>query len=221
MAKSLLTKEQKRFLDFFSKTVPLNRSFYFSGGTCLSEFYLHHRLSEDLDFFSEKEFNSTDVTAFLKASKKRLGYQEFDYQQSFNRNIFHLIYSSRSSLKIEFTYFPFERIEKVATVGGLTIDSLKDIAVNKIFTISQKPRGRDFFDIYCIFQKTKYSFKNLLLLARAKFDWHIDYLQFGANLLEAVKLKDDPILKNAKTSQDKIGEFFLNEAKNYERSVLK
>jgi len=26
-----------------------------SGGTALSEFYLHHRFSEDLDFFSEKE----------------------------------------------------------------------------------------------------------------------------------------------------------------------
>ncbi|MDR1696214.1 MAG: nucleotidyl transferase AbiEii/AbiGii toxin family protein [Endomicrobium sp.] len=26
-------------------------SFYFSGGTALSEYYLRHRYSEDLDFF--------------------------------------------------------------------------------------------------------------------------------------------------------------------------
>ena len=49
---------------------------------------------------------------------------------------------------MEFTYFPFERIEKKEKIGNLYIDSLLDIAVNKVFTIYQKPRARDFIDLY-------------------------------------------------------------------------
>ncbi|MBI4652722.1 hypothetical protein HY750_00505 [Candidatus Kuenenbacteria bacterium] len=55
-------------------------------------------------------------------------------------------------IKMEFTYFPFIRIEKKEKVGNLYIDSLLDIAVNKIFTIYQKPRSRDFIDLYFILQ---------------------------------------------------------------------
>jgi predicted nucleotidyltransferase component of viral defense system len=32
------------------------RFFYLTGGTALAAYYLRHRLSEDLDFFAEKEF---------------------------------------------------------------------------------------------------------------------------------------------------------------------
>jgi predicted nucleotidyltransferase component of viral defense system len=55
MAKSsFLSKHQLDFLDFFSKEKRLRERFYFTGGTALSEYYLHHRRSIDLDFFSEK-----------------------------------------------------------------------------------------------------------------------------------------------------------------------
>lgn len=220
MIKSLLTKEQRIFLDFFKNEPSLNKFFFFSGGTCLSEFYLHHRFSEDLDFFSEKEFRLFDINVCLKSAQNKLGFKKLDYQQSFNRNIFHLIFSSTKSLKVEFTYFPFERIEKIKQDNGLIIDSLKDIAVNKIFTISQQPRGRDFYDIFFIIKKTKYKMAELLKLARIKFDWHIDYLQFGTNLLEVSKLKDDPILINANVSFKQIEKFFQNEAYKFKSQIL-
>ncbi|MFZ1019900.1 MAG: hypothetical protein WAN61_02835 [Minisyncoccia bacterium] len=40
-------------------------------------------------------------------------------------------------IKTEFTYFPFPVIEKGENIGNLKIDSLLDIAVNKVFTIYQ------------------------------------------------------------------------------------
>lgn len=49
----------------------------------------------------------------------------------------------------------------------MSIDSLKDIAVNKLFTIYQNPRGRDFYDIYFILKKqTEWSLEQLIKLAR-------------------------------------------------------
>ncbi|MBI3956224.1 nucleotidyl transferase AbiEii/AbiGii toxin family protein [Candidatus Gottesmanbacteria bacterium] len=38
-----------------AKNDELTRWYYLTGGTALSEFYLHHRLSEDIDFFTRSE----------------------------------------------------------------------------------------------------------------------------------------------------------------------
>ena len=51
----ILTAFQKKVLEFFS-SVKDSKYFFFTGGMALSEFYLGHRKSFDLDMFtSEKE----------------------------------------------------------------------------------------------------------------------------------------------------------------------
>lgn len=50
----IFTKIQEDFIFEFSKT-EFKEIFYLTGGTALSVFYLKHRLSEDLDFFTEEE----------------------------------------------------------------------------------------------------------------------------------------------------------------------
>ncbi len=49
MGKSILTPKQLNFLELVSKEKQLTSRFYFTGGTALAEFYLQHRLSEDID----------------------------------------------------------------------------------------------------------------------------------------------------------------------------
>ncbi len=41
---TILTSNQKQFLDVISKEPTLCNRIYFTGGTALAEFYLHHRL---------------------------------------------------------------------------------------------------------------------------------------------------------------------------------
>jgi len=50
----ILDRIQQKILSLFS-TIPEHDSFYLTGGTALSAFYLHHRKSRDLDFFSDVE----------------------------------------------------------------------------------------------------------------------------------------------------------------------
>ena len=57
MAKSILTDNQSQILNTLATDSNFSKNFYLSGGTALAEFYLHHRLSEDLDFFSETEID--------------------------------------------------------------------------------------------------------------------------------------------------------------------
>jgi predicted nucleotidyltransferase component of viral defense system len=67
MGKTILTPNQLAFLERLQSEKQLIQRFYWTGGTALSEFYLHHRLSEDIDLFTEyEEVNQLLIHAFLK-----------------------------------------------------------------------------------------------------------------------------------------------------------
>ena len=217
--KTILTLEQKNLLNLISQNKTICRNFYLTGGTALAEFYLHHRYSEDLDFFSEKEFTASSILTFLKSLQQPAKIKKIDYQQSFNRHLFFLHLTSKEIIKLEFTYFPFTRIDQKNKKNNLLIDSLIDIAVNKIFTIYQKPRARDFIDLYFILQIKKWPLKDLLAKAKIKFDWHIDPLQLGSQLLQVKTVKDYPRLLK-KIDRKKWQDFFLKEAKNIEKNIF-
>jgi len=99
------------------------------------------------------------------------------------------------------------------------VDSLSDIAVNKLFTIYQKPRSRDFIDLYLILKKTGWKVEELVKKAKIKFDFHIDYLQLGSRFMPATEVKDYPrmIIKlENKIWQD----FFVKQAKKLNSKIL-
>lgn len=92
------------------------------------------------------------------------------------------------------------------------MDSLEDIAVNKLFTIYQKPRSRDFIDLYLIMKKTGWKISDLISKTKIKFDWHIDYLQLGSQFVQALTVKDYPRMI-LKLDPKEWQEFFIEEAK--------
>lgn len=215
----MLDSYQIAFLDRLNET-SLVDNFYLSGGTALAEFYLQHRLSEDLDFFSETEFLTSDISSVLSTFKKDLGIKEIDIQTSFNRNLFFIHYIDGFIIKTEFTYYPFNRLGVQKKMKGMAIDSLLDIAVNKVFTIYQNPRTRDFIDLYMILQKDKnLKFKDLLKEARVKFDWHIDPIQLGTMLQKVMEIKDYPkMIEDIKDSEWQA--FFIDESKKLGNSIF-
>ena len=209
---SILSKNQKGLLSILAKEKLVTDSFYLTGGTALAEFYLHHRLSEDLDFFSENEFDPQAISALFKKLQKAAGIKKVSYEQSFNRNLFFLELE-KDSIKTEFTYFPFPRIDLKQKFGALSVDSLLDIAVNKAFTIYQKPRSRDFIDLYCILkEKRDWTMDKLAEKAQIKFDHFIDPLQLAAQFVKCEELKDYPTMIK-KTDEKDWQRFFTDEAK--------
>src|SRR3989338_551168 len=149
MDREILTAHQLEFLDRAKDIDFFLKNFYLSGGTALAAFYLKHRYSEDLDFFSEKEIDLFNLDVCLNTIKKDLNISKIDFQQSYNRNLFFLSFG-KEVLKTEFAYFPFSRIEKGILHKGIEIDSLLDIATNKLFTIYQRSQARDYIDLYYI-----------------------------------------------------------------------
>lgn len=216
----ILTENQLKILEKINGDKFLTRNFYLTGGTALAEFYLKHRFSEDLDFFSEQEFDAEAIAVFFQKNKTDLKIKKVDFEQSYNRNLFFLyIDIDKEIIKTEFTYFPFERIEKTKKIKNISIDSALDIAVNKIFIIYQKERARDYIDLYFLIQKYKWSIEELVKKAKIKFDWHIDYLQLGAQFIKAENVSDYPkMIKNI--PEKKWVDFFIKEAEKLKIKIV-
>lgn len=216
----IITPEQDKFLEFAGKLKYLREHFYFTGGTPLAAFYLHHRLSEDIDLFIEEtEVPLRFITSFIKKAQEELDIQKADYTNFFGLHSFQLYFSKTNILKVDFNYYPFPRIERGLKYKNIEVDSILDIAVNKVHTIAMKPRARDFIDIYFIIKEKGYDFRDLLKKAKAKFDWHIDPLQLGSRLLMAQEVKDYPRMIK-KIAPEEWQKFFLNEAKKIKSDVL-
>ncbi len=218
MPEKILTDRQLVLLKKIGETLLLAKQFYLSGGMALAGFHLQHRYSEDLDFFSEDEVDALALNTFWKDVQIDLGIQKIDFEQSYNRNLFFLHFTDEI-VKTEFTYFPFPRIEKGTQEFGISIDSLIDIAVNKLFTIYQRTAARDYIDLYCIIQEKDYSIPDLIKQAKIKFDWHIDPLQLGTQFLKAKDAKDYPrLIKKVEPHQWQ--DFFTKEAINLKPQIL-
>jgi len=216
----ILTPQQKEFLDIVSEDKYLCKKFYLTGGTPLSAFYLYHRISEDVDLFCEGEINLLPIRAFLGKVQRKLKLKKIDYRNFLGLHSFELYFSEKEKLKVDFNYYPFPRIEKGIKYKNISVDSIYDIAVNKVHTIVMKPRARDFIDIYFIIKEKKYSFDDLIMKAKAKFDWHIDPIQLGIAFTQAAELKDYPRMIK-KIDHREWKQFFIDYAISLKKQIFK
>lgn len=219
MAKTILNSFQQKVLHDFKKS-NLGKKFYLSGGTALAEFYLHHRLSEDLDFFTQEELRLDELKKFINALSKKFPVKKIEFQHGFGLYTFFITVDKNEKHKVDFGQYPFGPVEQLKNFDGILVESLFDIAVNKAQTIAFRPRLRDFIDLYFIIQQNPdWSFQELLKKSFEKFEMKADALQVGQNLLEVERLIDMPIMIKA-VNLDDVKKFFLNEAKNLEKEIF-
>lgn len=218
---SILTPHQKAVLDEIASEKYFTERYYLAGGTALAEFYLQHRLSEDLDFFIEKqEVNPLPILTFLKSHAKRLAIERWETRKVLGLQTFFLHFVDGSVLKVDFNYYPFPRIERGLKHRGLAVESIYDIGVDKVHTIAMKPRARDFIDVYFIVKEKGYDLTDLLMQAKAKFDWDISATDLGTRFLEAAETTDYPrMLKKIDHREWK--DFFIKEARKLKKQIFK
>ncbi|OGK10201.1 hypothetical protein A2767_02000 [Candidatus Roizmanbacteria bacterium RIFCSPHIGHO2_01_FULL_35_10] len=207
---SHFTPTQKLIFDKVRNSDFFRTNFYFTGGTALSEFYLQHRYSEDLDFFPEKKFGLDIVREKVSLWSKD---HKFTFKAEFVEfvYIFILNFSYGTSLKLDFGYYPHQRLEKGKMFGNFAVDSLLDIAVNKLSAINQRSTVRDFVDLY--FLLDKFTIWDLIEGVRVKFNQEIDYWILGADLGYTVEQFD--------TLPKMIKPLTLNRLKNFYRKLAK
>lgn len=215
----VLSDFQLKVLNYWAKT-SLSKKFYLAGGTALAQFYLQHRKSEDLDFFTESELDLKELERFTVKIQEIIPLKKIEYQHGFGLYTY-FFYPKNENIKhkIDFGQYPFSLIEKPKQIAGLRVETLYDIAVDKAHTISVRPRLRDFIDLYFIFQEKKeWNLKDLLKRAFEKFGIKVDPLQLGENLFEVKSLEDMPVMIR-KFDRQAMEKYFLAEAKKLEKGI--
>lgn len=203
------TPTQKTIFDSFSKT-SFYKDFYFTGGTALSVFYFQHRESEDLDFFSESDFDTDLSVKFMEEMALKLNAK---LRSTFHERvkIFELVDSKNQLiLKVDFGFYPHPRLKKGKVINRVEVDSLEDIGANKLQTILQRTQVKDFVDLYFLLKK--YTVWDLLHFSQQKFRLEIDLIWLATSLLKADRFENLPIM---------LVPFDLLELKNFYRDLAK
>lgn len=190
-----LTDNQQRFLSAFVDEPYLIGQFYLSGGTALAAWYLHHRESYDLDFFTTRPFDYDRIIRWMKTQESVLRYASVRFEDDYGFLTCFLRFSKDTLLKIDFHHSTSMTLEKGLVWRGLSVDSLFDITVNKLRTIATTPRTRDYVDYYYASTFMHYPIKTLLPAVSKKFHETIDPLQLAKNFLSAATRVDLPIMR--------------------------
>ena len=206
-------------MDLAAKNQLITDWFYFTGGTALSEFYLHHRLSEDLDFFSETEFDQKIVDDFIRKVCQKIKAKSFK-KSILGHAIVTLEWPDKNTLKIDFVHQPFKKLEQGKKYFQLQIASLWDIVVDKLYTIFHRANARDFVDLYFAMDEVGCDFEQLIKGMKEKYEMDFSKTDLLARLPIVKDLVDYPKML-IPFDPKKMENFFLKLAKDREGEIFK
>lgn len=183
---------------------------YLAGGTACA-LQLGHRVSLDLDFFTNYEFN----TDFVLDQLEKLPGFKLDETAKWT------ILGSFPKVKFSYFYYRYPTIKKTVTFSKINLASLADIAAMKIDAVSSRGTKRDFIDLY--FLTKKFSLEKILKFYDQK------YGKLANNIVHIIRSLDyfgdaDPqesprMLK--KVSWEEVKKFFQDQTIKLAKSKLK
>jgi len=134
--------------------------FFLVGGTAVS-LHVGHRISVDLDFFSQKDIN-TDSLKLLLSSRYSIHNTITDVN-----TLSCIIKYKGTSIKVEFISYKYDLLRPVVNIDGINLLELDDLIPMKLSAISGRGAKKDFYDIFFLFEK--YSIVQMLELYSQKY----------------------------------------------------
>jgi hypothetical protein len=187
--------------------MPAVQPFYLAGGTAVA-LRLGHRISRDLDFFSETDSVDTPRREEIVAALRAAG-----HSVTVQRSAFTTLVLMADAHHLSFFSYAYDLVDEMSEVQGVRVAGLLDVALMKIDALSGRGLKRDFIDLYMIAQQTPLD--KILELGRRKYP---HYRDLRMNALAAMTQFDaadedaDPVLLQP-IQWDEVKRFFIAEAK--------
>lgn len=187
----IINRVQRAILGTFTKVLD-SEYFYLTGGTALACFYLQHRKSNDLDFFTT---NEEIILPFSYRLEDALKLEKMDIQRQRGIRSFVelLVEKDKETTVIHLACdaaFRLEPVKEFPEYPQLKIDSLIDIAANKLLALFGRATLRDFIDVYFLAKKAKFTPEVLMEKAKKK-DPGFDLYWLGVALERINTFQDD------------------------------
>ncbi len=186
--------------------IPELQEFHLVGGTALSLLY-GHRISVDLDLFSNKPFDNEFIIDILS---KNFGNSYENRSKNARFGIFCFI----NDVKVDIVRHPHPIIRPEILIDGIRMFSTEDIIAMKVQAILGRGKKKDFWDIaellkhfsiedFIKFHKEKYATQNLLITVPQAITYFLDADE-----------SEDPISLDNQT-WEKVQDFIKKKVNNY------
>jgi len=201
----LLDKKRQEVLH---KLTSFISDFVLGGGTALT-LQLAHRKSFDFDFFSSSQIP--------KKLLEKLS-QVFQIENIVIDTLDELTFF-KSGIKITFLYYPFKPLFKhIETAGGLKMFPVKEIALQKAYTVGRRGEYRDYFDLYTILSYKHTNLQEIISGAKQIYNGAFDEKLFLEQLVYFGDLNNFEVTPASQTplpAPDEIKHYFETLVKTY------
>lgn len=184
-------------------TIPDVQKAYLAGGTSLA-LQVGHRISIDLDFFTQEKFQEEAVALVLMQSGQFVK----------DGTSWQTIWGKLGETKFSMFYYDYPLLEPTVLFEGIQLAGKKDIAAMKIHAIEDRGTRRDFIDIYVLAQE--FPLSEMLGFYQQKFACLDDHLY---PIVRALQYFEDADTESAMPNMlldvnwEMVKQFFLQESK--------
>lgn len=190
--------------------INLVKKSYLAGGTALA-LHLGHRISVDLDFFTQQEFDENVLASELKTLP--------DFKE--DGVAWRTVWGRVGHTKFSLFYYEYPLIKKTTNFEGVQIISKEDIAAMKIHTLEDRGTKRDFFDLF--FLAKEFTLEQMLSYYGQKYGVLQEHLYMILRSLDY--FADAEIEKHPKmlisVSWEEVKKFFTQETIRLTKKFLK
>ncbi len=191
--------------------IPSIQKAYLAGGSALT-LHLGHRISVDLDFFTQKKFDQNKLAIELSSVK------EFREEGKSWGSVWGFVAETKFSI----FYYQYPLLQKTIAFEGINISDKKDIAAMKIRALEDRGTKRDFVDAY--FLAKEFSLEQMSSFYDQKYGCLNDHLYTILRSLDYFADADSderPLKMLTSVSWDEVKQFFKQESIRLAKEKLK
>lgn len=194
----------------FNKLSIFKQDGYLAGGTALA-LQIKHRRSVDFDIFVNKSITNALRRKIEGAFGRQTLYVNTGDQISFAVN----------AIEITFVWYYYPLLYKPVFTSSIPIASVADIAADKAHTVGRRAVWRDYVDLYTFLKRNLFTLKDIIELARRKFQGDFIETQFLEQLAYFEDIAVKPIeFLDSPVSNDQIQSFLSQQVEEYLRQIL-
>lgn len=165
------------------------KQFKLVGGTALS-LQLGHRLSVDIDLFTDAAYGSVDFNAIESFLKSNFPYVDGDFGQNPGMGKSYLIGNDRyNAVKLDLYYSMDPFFQDLIEQDGVRMATIEEIIAMKVDVIQRGGRKKDFWDLHEVLER--YSISAMIALHRQRFEWTHDEALIRNNFTNFSTANDD------------------------------
>jgi predicted nucleotidyltransferase component of viral defense system len=143
--------------------LPELKDFFLVGGTSLA-LQLGHRISIDIDLFTQNDFDTKKL--FSKLNKQ---FEISDLIEDTNTLNFNILFPEKSDniIKIDLIKYSYPLINPIFEIDKIRLLSVEDIIPMKLSAVAGRGSKKDFYDIFHLLKS--YSLDKMFVLFKKKF----------------------------------------------------